>query len=49
MMDLSLAEHEKPLYLTIRDELNLPFGSVLAYHGFDRKMGYAGRIQDFLY
>ena len=49
MMDLSLAEHEKPLYLTIRDELNLPFGSVLAYHGCDRKMGYAGRIQDFLY
>lgn len=39
MMDLSLAEHEKPLYLTIRDELNLPFGSVLAYHGFDRKNG----------
>lgn len=27
MMDLSLAEHEKPLYLTIRDELNLPLYS----------------------
>ena len=39
MMDLSLVEFEKPLYLTIRDELNLPFGSVLAYHGFNRKNG----------
>ena len=39
MMDLSLIQLEKPLYQTIRDELSLPFGSVLAYHCFDKKNG----------
>ena len=39
MMDLSLIEVENPLYLTIRDELNLPFGTVLSYSNFDRKSG----------
>lgn len=39
MMDLSLADVHEPLYLTIRDELNLPFGSVLSYHGFNKKEG----------
>ena len=39
MMDLSLADVHEPLYLTIRDELNLPFGSVLSYHESNKKEG----------
>ena len=39
MMDLSLAEVESPLYLTIRDELELPFGTVLSYRKFDKRYG----------
>lgn len=39
MMDLSLVNVEKPLYLAIRDELNLSFGTVLSYHGFSNKKG----------
>lgn len=36
MMDLSLIDTDKPLYLAIRDELGLPFGTVLSYHGFNK-------------
>lgn len=36
MMDLSLVEFENPLYLTIRDELGLPFGTVLSYQSFSK-------------
>lgn len=39
MMDLSLVDVERPLYLTIRDELKLPFGTVLSYHGFNKLEG----------
>lgn len=39
MMDLSLAKFEKPLYRIIRDELNIPFGTVLSYHGFNKREG----------
>ena len=39
MMDLSLVKHEYPLYLTIRDELGLPFGTVLSYQSFNKKDG----------
>lgn len=39
MMDLSLIDTEKPLYLAIRDELRLPFGTVLSYHGFNKSTG----------
>lgn len=39
MMDLSLVELENPLYLTIRDELGLPFGTVLSYKSFNKKDG----------
>ena len=41
MMDLSLVELENPLYLTIRDELGLPFGTVLSYQSFNKKDGLA--------
>lgn len=39
MMDLSLVELENPLYRTIRDELHLPFGTVLSYWGFNKETG----------
>lgn len=39
MMDLSLAEVKNPLYLVIRDELELPFGTVLSYRSFNKKEG----------
>lgn len=39
MMDLSLVELECPLYRTIRDELHLPFGTVLSYWGFNKNTG----------
>lgn len=39
MMDLSLVDLSSPLYNTIRDELKLPFGTVLSYHGFKKDYG----------
>lgn len=39
MMDLSLVELEHPLYRIIRDELCLPFGTVLSYWGFNKETG----------
>lgn len=39
MMDLSLVHLEQPLYLSVRDELGLPFGTVLSYHDFDKANG----------
>lgn len=39
MMDLSLVELENPLYRIIRDELHLPFGTVLSYWGFNKETG----------
>ena len=39
MMDLSLVELDSPLYHIIRDELCLPFGTVLSYWGFNKETG----------
>lgn len=39
MMDLSLVELDKPLYLSVRDDLGLPFGTVLSYQPFDKSIG----------
>lgn len=39
MMDLSLIELEHPLYNIIRDELQLPFGTVLSYWCFNKETG----------
>lgn len=39
MMDLSLVDLPIPLYSIIRDDLGLPFGTVLAYHGFNKNNG----------
>lgn len=40
MMDLSLIELEEPLYIFIRDKLELPFGTVLAYYTFSKSRGF---------
>lgn len=40
MMDLSLIEMEEPIYIFIRDELELPFGTVLAYYRFTKSKGF---------
>lgn len=39
MMDLSLVACEHPIYETIRDELKLPFGTVLSYSCFNMRDG----------
>lgn len=39
MMDLSLIELEKPLYNYIKNELKLPFGTVLSYQKFSKSKG----------
>lgn len=39
MMDLSLMRFDVPLYTIIRDDLRLPFGTVLSYYGFSKDKG----------
>lgn len=39
MMDLSLIELEEPLYNYIKNELKLPFGTVLSYQRFTKSRG----------
>lgn len=49
MMDLSLTALNNPIYRTIRDELQLPFGTVLSYWGFDKENGLQWlRVKDEL-
>jgi phosphomethylpyrimidine synthase len=44
MMDLSLVNLPTPLFYIIRDDLGLPFGTVLSYHGFKKEQGFSWEV-----